>query len=722
MMQKSLAVLLGVLLASSPAFSFWHGAVVSIIPRPFVMNLATLTGGEGAFINNLKNCGSWTSTAGYAFPLILNADGYPVSTPTNTLSCNLSAIPTADNPEWTFSFAGTGKPNLQVSGTPTIVADPGGCATASLNNLLLNGTNCTGVRVTFPAALSNMGVQLLNSGTWSGFSNFVMVRSDELALFNSGEIFRPVSANTLLANIKNLGVTTLRFLDWNNIASQNNVSQWNFLGSLTSFSYAGTRWEPTVFGATPITGTNTYAGPATSGSTSTYVDGQVYQNIVTNANTVTTPTLAVGGGAAVTIINIQGAALGTSGNNAIAANSLATFVYNAKLNAWIWTPGALQTRVPVQILTALCNKLSVNCWYQLPQLFTQASIASYVAYVRDNLTPTAYFEWSNELFNSSASPELLNEVIGTARSFPDAGSQFKDEFGLQFRTAMGIVTSTWSPRSLASLVRVMPWATFETPSNLLIILGTHLTLDASNNYTAGAATTNYSVAGACSSGSITSGRPVDCVDAFAYAPYYQGAEIVGTDTSYNNTMTDALTAADNYASGNATLMSSALDFVDCDVRGVPTGAFPNCGSRNGTPGGITLKAFSQTGGTYDFYNTLATTWSKYVIQYENGFQEAAPSAARLTALGITTCAGGDNSACSTEFSSLITAYKNDGRFKQLVYDQLQQFMAYGNSRFPAWYTLGPTLASRWSVYGGANFNSQTAFQSYNGIQQFTGGR
>ena len=287
---------------------------------------------------------------------------------------------------------------------------------------------------------------------------------------------------------------------------------------------------------------------------------------------------------------------------------------------------------------------------------------------------------------------------------------------------MGIVTTEWSAsRSLSSLVRVMAWQTGSggTPSNSLIILGQHLTLDGSNNYTSSAATTNYSVAGACSSASITSGRPIDCVDAFAYAPYYDGAQIRATDSSYNNTMTDAVTAADNYASGNPVLMSTALDFVDCDVRGVTTATYPNCGLRNGTLGPDTLASFPAT---YSGYDTLATTWGKVVIEYEGGLQIAAPSASRLTTLGITSSSLCGTAACiSTEFANLIAAYKNDPRFKQLAYDQFQQFMSYGNSRIPSWYELGPN-STQWDIFPGANFNVTPAYQSFNGVQRFTSGQ
>lgn len=740
MIRVVLGAVVALLFQSQSILAWTHGS--ALVSRPVGMNLSAVSGGEGVFINNLKNCGSLSSTAGYAFPLILNDDGYPTSVPMNTLTCSVSAMPAADNPEWTVGWSGTLKINLQgPSGTTIINADPGLCVVSNTSgNLTLGGTNCT-VRFTYASAPNSLGVQFPSSGTYTSPSGLYMVRSDEKTIFDSGEIFRPVSAGMLVAKLVDLGISTPRFLDWQNLADQNNVSQWSFLGSPTSFSYAGTRWERTVFGATPIIGMDTYAGPATSGSTSTYVDGQVYQNIVTNGNTVTTPTLSIGGGPAVTIVQINGAAMSTSigSGGRIADNTLSTFVYNAKANKWFWTSGALQSRVPVQIQTALCNKLAtlsaaiLGCWYEFPQMYTQASMASHVAYVRDNLSPAliAYYEYSNEVFNPSATPRQFAQTVGDARLFPDTTQNYKDEFALQHRIAMGIVTDNWAPRSMSTLQRVMSWSTQELPSNLLIILGTSLKFDASGSYCNGGGctiTTRYDSVGSCSALNTTSGRPVDCADAFAFAPYYSGAQIAWCSSScsqWSNTMTEAIQAADDYASGNPTLMSAALDFVDCDVRGVPTIAYPNCGSKNGTPGGDTLLAFSKVGGTADNYNTLATTWGKTVINYEGAYQGSPPTAARLTTLGITSSSLCGTAACvATEFTNLINAYKADARFTQLVYDQMTQMKAYSNFRMPTWFVMGPATSSStaavWALYVGTTL-TVTPTKAYDGVKNFARG-
>lgn len=786
------------------------------------MNMAFLTGGEGAFINNIKNCGGFTSTAGYAFPTILNADGYPTSTPSFAIFCTVTNMPQADNPEWTVGWSGT----LQVtlagpSGSVTVSGSTSCVVAQSSGSITLGGTDCT-TRFTFASAPASLTVTFPASGSYNNPSNLYMVRSDEKTLFDSGEIFRPVSAGTLLAKLADMRVNTLRFLDWNDLANRNIVTRWDYLLPTSAVAYYMSRWEPTVFpgaagsgvSASPVTGTNSYVGLATNGSTINYVDGQVYQNIVTNGNTSTTPTLQLcdavpNCGPAVTIVNPGTGALSTTNGHPdhIDANQLATFVYNAKLNKWLYRGGGMASRVPVPILTALCNKAAVNCWYQIPQLFTSASIASYAAHVRDNLSSslTAYFEYSNEGFNIAASPLSVALSVGNARSFPSGGGNFRDEWALGHRTAMGVITDTWAPRSLSSLVRVMSWAVYETPGNSLA-LGANQKFDSSMNYCSGSGctiTTNYSVAGSCSAANATSGRPVDCADAFAYAPYYNGAQISYPDDTYNTAaIGDAVTAADNYASGNPSQMSAALDWVDCDIRGTPTATYPNCGYRgssgtasisgttltlssaigsvqigdtvfggaanttitgnastnptactpnctgtgsgaslNGTYGvsvsqtlgstsayigrlgGTTLAKYAITGGTYLNYNALATTYGKYIINYEGGYQGGTvPSATALTNLGITSSALCATAAClSTEFANLISAYRNDARFAQLVYDQMIQFKSYSNSRMPGWYYLGPTASlSPWSIFGGTSITT-TPFKSYDGIKNYARG-
>jgi len=713
------------------------------------MNLSALSGAEGAFINNFKNCGALTPTVGSNFPPILNDNGYPASPPPTTLRCNIPAMPQVDNPEWIVGWFGTLTIKLNgPRGNVTIINDSNACVldNANYGALTLGGSNCV-VRFRFPSPPSGLEIQFPATGSYVNPSNAYMVRADEAGLHAAGAIIRPVTAGMLASKLSDLGIKVVRFLGWNAIADKNSTSRFDALNRTTAFSWFSTRWYgPSFPGSTgssvsakPISGADTYEGAATTGSTIDYIDGQIYQNIVTNANSTSAPTLRLCDqsgkcGADVTIVSIDGGALATSGSGStrISAGQLATFVYNAKLNRWLYNPGGMSSRVPPEVMISLCNELGVDCWIQIPQLFDDQSVGQLVKLVRDTLDSrlTAYFEYSNELFNVTASPFHIAYKVGNARGFPDQGQHNKNEYALKFRQMMGVVSDAWSPRSMSSLVRVMPWAIYETPSPLLIISGSRLTLDGSGYYCNGSGctiVTRYDRAGSCSATNNSSGRPVDCVDAFAYAPYYNGAQLASGDSSYDNDMREALQAADDYASGDSVRMSAALEFVDCDVRGTPTAAHPNCGRQNGQLGGrskVTLANYNKAGSTYEKYNALATTWEKTVIGYEGGYQAVPPTAARLAALasagGYSTCRGGDAAACSSAFSSLIAAYKNDDRFARLVYDQMMQFKLYSRSTIPAWLVLGPS-GGQWAVYGGRGLDTPP-WKSYEGLKMFTIGR
>lgn len=689
------------------------------------MNFSAFGFGDFATLNFLKMATS-PSAPSYNFLPILSSDAYPTATPATAINYALTTMPTADNPRWDFYWTGTAKVVLSASGgTPTINSDPGSCATAGSGSITISGTNCI-VGFTWASAPSSWAVQFPASGTFSNISNMVLVRDDEKALLDSGEIFRP----QFLSKLSGMGLNTLRFEAWNSTIADSFQSRYSYLNSTTSFSYAAGRWAPGAIagdcgsGAGALCGTDTYTAAAATDTPGSYTDGEVIQAFAVNANTSTTPTLNVAGRGAKTIVNHLGNAISAG---TISANSKNSFIYNGILGKWLLFSGqAMNVRVPLSVMVALCNKLNMSLWFNVPPMWDNASMASATAYVRDNLNSNLsfYVEWSNENWNSSFSQYVLEGNIGAALGFPTATfgplQQGLGYWALRLRQLWPVVATNWSPRTSGQLIRLIAFsgegAMSSTEVNSYLLGGHDLTLDASGNYCNGGGctiVTDYTSA---------PNRPVDFADGLAYATYYSGAQIANASGSYANTMTDAITAADNYASGNPTLMASALDFVDCDVRGVVTVAFPNCGKRNGTLGSFTLANLAAT--FYPQWESTAATFNKPVFNYEGGYEGTAPLASRLTTLGITTCAGGNNTLCATEFANLITAYKNDARFTQLVYDQMKQAIVQPHSRMPSWYELGPsqgTAEAQWVVFGGPDINT-APYKSYDGIGNFAFGR
>lgn len=725
---KLLALVLLLLTASDQALAWMRGSAAT--PRPFALNIGTGAGVSTAtypFLNLVKACGSFTSTAGYAFPLILNYDGYPTSTPTNNLDCSITTGPWADNPPMVASFQGMGAVAfLLPTGTTTINSDPSSCVVSNVSGLLtLGGTNCT-VGFTMDRAPSgSLGVRLPNSGTYSNMSNLVLVRADQKSLLDAGGKFGTDFKTAVKSYIGNSPDSYIRFMDWSQTAGNDNKSLWAYRGTESKITWAGTRWEPTVFGATPITGTNSYVGPSTAASPINPTDGQVYQNLIQNANTSAAPTLQLCDpgpvcGPAIPIVTIYSNALATSGSNGtgfntrINANVMGTFVYKAKKNVWMYQEGAIQARVPYEVQAALCNELSTGCWIHIPTLFTQASSQSFGSWARDNVSGKVLIELGNEFFLAIQQPYQYASTLGTTIGFPTVD---KSGYGLLHRQAMGSFTDGWSPRSTSSLVRYLEWIVGGMGTTLPS--GSELKLDASGNYCSGSGctiVTRYDSVGSCSASNTTSGRPIDCTDAIGIAPYYNGA--IFNFGAWTNDSTDGFTAVNDWLSGVPAQMQAALDFVDCDVRGVPTVAYPNCGKKNGNLGANTLAALSAT--IFPAWEATAATYDKPLIWYENAYQAAAPSASSLVGLtNVSTCAGGSTTACAAGIASLIAAYKNDARFKQLVRDQISAAFAVSpHMSTPSWYFFPP--GEPFGIYSGSDIYS-TPYQSGPAINDYVAG-
>ena len=69
-----------------------------------LLDIGSPAGGSYQFINFLKSCGGLRSTK-YAFPAILNVNGYPQSPPSEDVSCRFR-IPTLYEGNWVIRWTG----------------------------------------------------------------------------------------------------------------------------------------------------------------------------------------------------------------------------------------------------------------------------------------------------------------------------------------------------------------------------------------------------------------------------------------------------------------------------------------------------------------------------------------------------------------------------------------------------------------------------------------
>jgi hypothetical protein len=195
-------------------------------------------------------------------------------------------------------------------------------------------------------------------------------------------------------------------------------------------------------------------------------------------------------------------------------------------------------------------------------------------YVRDNLSSTlkAYFEYSNEIWNFGFSQTALSVARGAYLGFPNSsGRQQNGYYGLRVRQIMTAVTAAWAPRSVASLRRVLAvWESDPSPSTANRYRLGGADLDTRLNYT----NYNSAIGASYNSGGPLFTRPIDVCDTISYATYYAGPNLGGNSGNLGvlnaADIASLKLAADNYqagaATGNQSLIASALAWVDSDIR------------------------------------------------------------------------------------------------------------------------------------------------------------
>ncbi|HEY9901018.1 MAG TPA: cellulose-binding protein [Candidatus Sericytochromatia bacterium] len=88
--------------------------------------------------------------------------------------------------------------------------------------------------------------------------------------------------------------------------------------------------------------------------------------------------------------------------------------------------------VPVEVMVALCNKLKVNAWFNMPHLASDDYITKFAQYVKANLDPSlkAYVEYSNEAWNWQFQQSQYGNVQGRAK-WPDRGDAWMQWNGMK---------------------------------------------------------------------------------------------------------------------------------------------------------------------------------------------------------------------------------------------------------------------------------------------------
>lgn len=633
-----------------------------------------------AFINFLKSVGANGAPPGF------DTDGYPTVVPSATKGLGSINLPSTYSGNWVYQHAGTGCIRLD-RGSPgyTVVSGGAFVVGSTVNNLLVQGTNARVVFSFTTSAATSISVNWPSvaagcTGGYSGMSNAYLVRADQEAAFLAGELFNPDFLATINGSSAALNPGIIRLLDWAAINQSNSASFTNRRQiSALAWNPSATVYDTTLNGGA-ISGTDTYAigpSPTTPGG---YVNGETIQGIFANTNTVTGPTLNINGKGAKTIRGLSGVTIAIG---EIPINQVETLVYDSTLDVLLYnnqntfSGTGLILGVPYEAQIALCNKLAKPCWLQIPHLWAVADASALVSLAAASLNKPLYLEYSNEFWNTGFVQTNWGNRVATVNGFTTGA--YHSEYGLKFCQIMPAAISAWgATRSASDLIGVNAFQAFGATSlvNTYRFLGNELGAFGCN---------------------VAPNRPIDFTGAMSYAHYYSGAQIQNFNVC-NPLSAAAQTAATDYASGVPAQMASALDFMSNDARS---------GTCNAVLWDQSLLGLS--GVIYPKWETLANTYSKPVIAYEGGYEVGKPTVAQLNTAGVV------GATYAPLFATLIDAFKNDVRFKQLVTDQYTQFIAQPHSKRPAWYNFGPG-ASQWSLYPGSIEN--TPFQSYNAISDY----
>jgi Ca2+-binding RTX toxin-like protein len=161
---------------------------------------------EHPFLDRMKTSGNWTAYNGFApvaSPVVLDADGYPTVVPAGAtmVMTEFDVDPTSAHTDdvYVLTYSGTATVNVQ-----------GQILSQSAGKVVFRCDSDSGM-----AAL-----QLSNLDPAHPVSDLHIVREDQVALFNGGEIFNPEFVE------KVSGWDTLRFKDWEG-TDNSTVTGWN---------------------------------------------------------------------------------------------------------------------------------------------------------------------------------------------------------------------------------------------------------------------------------------------------------------------------------------------------------------------------------------------------------------------------------------------------------------------------------------------------------------
>jgi hypothetical protein len=423
--------------------------------------------------------------------------------------------------------------------------------------------------------------------------------------------------------------------------------------------------------------------------------------------------------------------LGTLPVSTFTANSFWTFTYNAVVGAWIAQQGGLITGWPYDIQIALANAVGAGLWIQIPIFYTNASVTALGQHLvtNANLSNGVWWEYSNETWNFGQPQFSQTNTLGASLGFPDDDERMAyGWYALKVRQFMGLITQTWGGKS--GLHRVLAFQMAEgtnfATNNIYRFQGADL---CGTNGSCATPNPTYQelvdnsetcLINLCGADyNVVPNRPIDFSDGGSYATYYSGAVL--SPYSINGSTTNTVPcaaggantsdiacmtrAADDYQSGDT---SDAFAWMDNDIRQ---------GQADGRIGGETLFSLYKT--FYPGWNNIFSHYGKPIWLYEGGYEGGSFNIGKFPPTAFCGNVAILASYCGADgkIFNMVTGYKNSSLFKQLVTDQIDNFLSESPiNSLSAWYSFGGG-GGQWGLYPlniySIPFQSYAAIGAYN---------
>jgi hypothetical protein len=629
------------------------------------------------FVNIMKSISNVTWESGvYDGSLYFNQYSYLKTTPP------VRVRGTIDIPPFPSAYGGSYR--MSGAGYHDITLEPSGAHNPVLANFTVISGSATLVTNTLSARITGTDFVVKFDFLCDPFSRITVYQADGNA--NTGDLrfYRDDHASIIdtdtftpdyLTAMRTLNTGTYRPLDWTLVNFVDGFIEWGQRATTSQISYNIGRFFPNKrVGNLTVIGNAATCGTYPDSPGGSYVHGEYIQGWVP----------ASGGGYTITSLNVAGrgvktvrsqtstlgVSIGTSGANI-------SFWYDGNFDAFICPQSGgggspygnfIGDVVPLEVRIEHSNKLNANYWHQFSLMASDDLINKQASLIRDTLGNglLAKYEMCNELWNTQSSPFYYLQYWGHDKlGIPiDSNQSNLHCAALRFYSMCAQIESVYSGQM----------------SRCKRILGVQGTVNDTYTYKP------WLFEGQDFPGppSIWN-RPIDHCDIIAPAAYLMGKWCRQGPGEYDGNLSTCglLAQADNYDSGVPASMSTALDWVDADLRV--------------SDGTVSDSLYNFQHSHWLRWNTDAVNYGAdtgrtiNVENYEGSIAIGAPDQAKCTALGIAT-------AYAQKIQNLFNAYKNDARAKKYLLDVHVAFKGISNALGMAQYLYFSCSTSSESYY------------------------